>query len=266
MDRYDYAPSWQREQLFLSADHEGIFDSTRDIPGWQHVNDSYKLYELAYYSGDVILEIGTFGGRSAVVELRGALAGAGGKPVQFYGCDISVKAIERTREHLSGAGLSDSALLYHGDVRMMLRDLPITPTMVFVDGDHSFEGVWSQLEVLTEHVCPGTPVLCHDYRSTSNGVSRAVREWIERGAYHPMGTFGCSVLLRAGEGCAGVRPRGLHNATFEALRDALYESALKRTVGRQFNPVAHLTQDARVELARDLDITVLARPSVATRN
>jgi Methyltransferase domain len=241
-----YSPSWPRDRLFINDEHEAIFDATKDVPGWQHPHDSHKLYEIAYYSGQVILEIGTYGGRSAIVEITGALAGDA--PVQFYGCDITLAAIKRTKDQLVKAGMYEHSLLYRGDVRLMLRDIPITPTMVFVDGDHSYEGVWSQLEFLTERVCPGTPVLCHDYKTKNTGVMQGVDEWIQRGAYEPMGTFGCSVLLRAGEACAGTAPRGLDRSTFQLLRSALFERALARPEDKHATPVADITEVARREL------------------
>ena len=51
-----------------------MFAETKDIPGWQAVEDTYKLYEMAYFAGDVILELGVYGGRSSVVQLKGALS------------------------------------------------------------------------------------------------------------------------------------------------------------------------------------------------
>ena len=36
--------------------------------------DTYKIYEMAHYCGDIILEIGKFSGRSAVVAVEGALS------------------------------------------------------------------------------------------------------------------------------------------------------------------------------------------------
>jgi hypothetical protein len=259
----DFSASWNRGTLFLNEEHEGIFEATKEIPGWQHRNDSNKLYEMAYYSGDVILEIGTFGGRSATVELRGALAGAGKAPVQFYGCDIQLAAITRTQDQLVKASLERHAALYRGDVRLMLRDIPITPTMVFLDADHTYEGAWSDLEFLSERLCPGTPVLCHDYQNKSNGVARAVDEWIERGAYRSMGTFGCSILVCATDRCAGVAPARLRDDTFARLRVNLLERANARPQDKHATPVADITEHVRKELAGEATVSVVDR--VGTR-
>src|SRR5262245_12077163 len=69
-----HRPSWGGHAQHLNAEHATVWAATKDLPGWQDVNDSKKLYEMAFVNGAVILEIGVYGGRSAVVELRGALS------------------------------------------------------------------------------------------------------------------------------------------------------------------------------------------------
>jgi predicted O-methyltransferase YrrM len=168
----------------INDEHRGIFAATKSLPGWQDPADSHKLYEMAYRSGSVILEIGVFGGRSAVVELRGALTAAKerglGAP-QYYGVDIDPGFFDRTLKTITASGIADRCLLYHGDLASFLRELPITPTMVFVDGDHRYPGCWADLRLLTTVLLPGTPVLCHDYGGIP-GVKRAVDEWVAAAA------------------------------------------------------------------------------------
>lgn len=219
-----YRPSWRRESDYLNDEHASIWTDTKDLPGWQDPPDSEKLYELAYHSGAVILEIGMFGGRSATVELRGALRGArdrGGAPAapQYYGVDVDPNSVRRTRDTLRAQGLLDLTLLYHGDLARFHRDVPVVPTMVFLDGDHRYPGVWADLNVLRTFLAPGTPVLCHDYQGIP-GVRRAIDEWLATGYYAPMGLFSGSILLRATDRCPGV-VRGLDPSTFVLVRDAL---------------------------------------------
>jgi hypothetical protein len=70
----EYLPSWSNHQsIYLNEEHKNIYSKTEHLEGWQAVGDSLKLFEMGYYCGDVILEIGMYGGRSATVELLGAL-------------------------------------------------------------------------------------------------------------------------------------------------------------------------------------------------
>jgi len=217
-----YRPSWSGATGMLNDEHAGIYDATKELPGWQDPPDSFKLYEMAYHSGSVILEIGVYGGRSAVIELRAALramAEKGGTNPQFFGVDLDPAAIPRSLKSLREAGVDKLCLLYHGTLKDFHRDIPITPTMVFVDGDHSYEGVLADLALLASFLAPGTPVLCHDYHGLP-GVKRGVDEAIATGSYDVMGTFAGSILLRASPLCLGVA-RGLGRRTFEQIRDDL---------------------------------------------
>lgn len=249
-----FAPSWSGWTGHLGDEHRGIHAATRDLPGWQDPPDSEKLYEVAYHCGAVILEIGVYGGRSAVVELRGALAAArdrGGAAPQYYGVDIDPAFFDRAARTLTDAGLAEHCLLYHGDLRRFLAEVPIVPTMVFVDGDHSRAGVWADLERLRSLLVPGTPVLCHDYWGI-DGVRSAVDDWIASGAYEAAGSFAGSILLCA-KTTRGRSPRGLSPETFAQVRTDLWTRYASSTPpmlrrDRHHTPVRDLTAPARREL------------------
>ncbi|MFN0133225.1 MAG: glycosyltransferase [Phycisphaerales bacterium] len=252
-----HAPSWP-SAAFLSDEHSGIFDATKHLPGWQDPPDSFKLYEMAFHAGSVILEVGVYGGRSAVIELRGALAGVaarGGPAPQFFGVDVDPFYLERSYPSIDGAGVSQHALLFHGNLARLLGEVPIVPTMVFVDGDHRYPGCWSDLRLLADTLAPGTPVMCHDYGGIPD-VRRAVDEWIATGRYTSMGRFAGSILLRVesrdGRSSPGVG-RGLSPERFAALREgarARYTSATPPMLRRDahYTPVKDLTTPARLEL------------------
>ncbi len=251
-----YAPSWSGAPEFLGGEHQQIHAATAHLPGWQDPPDSQKLYEIAYHSGSVILEVGVYGGRSAVVELRGALAGAaarGSPDPQHFGVDIDPGFFDRAARTLAEAGLAERCLLYHGDLRRFLREVPIVPTMVFVDGDHSYEGVRADLETLRSVLAPGTPVLCHDYWGIE-GVRRAVNELVAAGDFEAVGAFAGSVLLTARAASAhALGARGLSPETFAEVRAALWGRYESRTVpmlrrDRHNTPVRDLTRPARLEL------------------
>ncbi len=197
-----HRPSWPGSGMFISEEHAQIFAKTSALPGWQTPGDSFKLFEMGYHAGDVILEIGTFGGRSATVALRGALANpARTDRPQFYGIDIMDDSITRTRQIIAEEMLAPYCHLFHGVLRDFVEAWPITPTMVFLDGDHSYEGCKADLDILSRYLRVGTPILVHDFLNTENeagkiGVKRAAQEWEAAGQGRFMGCFGvCALYL-----------------------------------------------------------------------
>ena len=131
-DRKDASmrPSWNENKGYVNEEHQHIFEQTKDIPGWQMEGDSYKLYEMGYFAGDIILEIGTFGGRSAVIELKGAKSNKARRDgPQFFGIDIEMESIKRTFNTLAlHQGLIEHSLLYHGNLSSFFSDIPLQPT------------------------------------------------------------------------------------------------------------------------------------------
>lgn len=203
-------PSWSANPGYVDQGHREIFEQTQTLPGWQAYGDSHKLYEMAHFSGDVILEIGVYGGRSAVVELRGALSNAQReRRPQFFGIDVDPVAIQRSHDVLAAAGLAEFALLYLGGIHEFSTRFQIRPTMVFVDGDHSYAGAKRDFTALGGLLTPGVPVLCHDYLNVENdtgqyGVRRAATEWEQSGEVRFCGTFGVAALFVTTERCRGT--------------------------------------------------------------
>ncbi|MEM9451310.1 MAG: class I SAM-dependent methyltransferase [Cyanobacteria bacterium P01_E01_bin.6] len=217
------------EVKYRNLEHETIFNQTKHIPGWQEPGDSIKLYEMAFENGDVILEIGTYGGRSAVVELRGALANQNRTtPPQFFGVEIDIHGIWRSYRSIKEAGLEEYALLFHGKLENFVETFSVKPTMVFVDGDHRYEGVKKDLLILSKFLSPGTSVLCHDYRNPENdtgilGVRRAVNEFVEEGYASFEGTCGCYAFLVMTEKCEGEAQTQLTQEEFLAQKIRILE-------------------------------------------
>jgi hypothetical protein len=247
-DSSQFLPSWTHHQgKFINDQHSAIFETTAEIEGYQTPADSQKLFEMGYYAGDVILEIGTYAGRSATVELLGALSNPLRQTPQYYGIDVSPNAIARTGTTLKNNKLDAYALMYCGNISTFISQFDITPTMVFVDGDHSYDGVRFDLAVLSHMLVKDTPVLCHDYRGPSGmsafdheppamgqvtpetmwiGVQKACLAWEGAGFAEYIGTFGGSALFLTTSKCSGNKG-GLRRARFEQCRsslNALYSS------------------------------------------
>jgi methyltransferase family protein len=219
-------PSWSANPGYLNEGHRRVFEETKDIPGWQMEADSYKLYEMAYFAGDVILELGVYGGRSAVVQIKGALSNpARTRRPQFFGLDPEPTALQRSYESLKAFGVAEYALLFQGAIAAFIEDFEVRPTMVFVDADHRYEGVKQDLDGLSRFLSPGVPVFCHDYNDPQNetgqyGIKRAATEWEESGHAEFRGTFGAGALFVTTERCRGPMTR-MSDAVFAERREAL---------------------------------------------
>jgi hypothetical protein len=180
---------------YLNDRHREIFATTSSIAGWQEPGDSEALFEMGYTSGDVILEIGTYAGRSAVCMIAGALS-AGRRP-KYYGVDISMHAIATTHVTLAARGYLPMALLYAGTLQTFIKRYRIGPSSVFVDGGHNYTDVSGDLATLSAFLAPGTPVIFHDYLTTDTpGVAAAVHEARHGGKLEIVRTSGCSALTR----------------------------------------------------------------------
>lgn len=198
-----YVPSFGFDGPRLNETHAAIHEQVGGIDGWLEPEDSLKLYELASLAPGPFLEIGTFRGKSASI-LATALRDAG-RQLQFFSLDIDRDALEAARATLAAQGLSDRVTLVHGSVGAFFRALPaIAPEFVFLDGDHSAEGLGRDLARLESRVPEGGLLLFHDFVNPRNedprdrdyGVPQAIRaSWVAAECEFA-GTFGCTALYR----------------------------------------------------------------------
>jgi predicted O-methyltransferase YrrM len=185
---------------FINDAHRTIFADTEHIAGWQEPGDSQALFELGYKHGDVLLEVGTYAGRSAACMIAGARS-AGRRP-KFYGVDIASSALEMTKATLAARGLMSMCILFCGTLERFVARFPIQPTGVFIDGGHSYSDVAADIAVLRRILKPGTPVIFHDYLNTDTpGVKQAVDEAASHGLITIQGTAAGSALTTATKLC-----------------------------------------------------------------
>ncbi len=202
--------------------HNNIADLTADIPGLLMPGDHEALYETAYHHGDVILEIGAFAGKSAVIELLGARANpARIAPPVYIGVDVDALAVFRTWETLRRFKLERHAALFLGDLASFRASTTVSPSMVFLDGNHLYGPVRADLECLEQIAAPGTPVLCHDYvldPSQELEAKPAIDDFVKEGRATFEGTPGgrCALIRLTGTACGRPAARP---ADFETLRD-----------------------------------------------
>jgi predicted O-methyltransferase YrrM len=175
-------------------------------------DEAALLYRLVRDAGTAtIAEIGRFKGGSTLLM---ATAMAAGSTLWSYdlhvparpdliGADLDAELAEA----LKRLGVEDGVHLVVGDSRVV--DIPRGPLdVLFIDGDHSYEGARADFERWASHVREGGHLLFHDavdtggYGNVYPGVQRAVAE-VSRGgvfvAARGAGTIAHFVCERAGD-------------------------------------------------------------------
>lgn len=186
--RYSAVERWP-ESLDGFEDLAFLFSSNQLSHGIAslQLDEAALLYRLArgVSSGAAVAEIGRFKGGSTLL-----LASALPEGAELWSYDLHVAlrgdmsgpALDADlRDALARYGLSERVHLVVGDSRT--AEPPPRPCeLVFVDGDHSYEGARADYERWRGHVAPGGHLLFHDavetrgYGNHYPGVVRAVGE------------------------------------------------------------------------------------------
>jgi len=175
------------------------------IEGWLFPADALKLYEMAYFAGD-ILEIGTYKGLSTTIMATAILNS--GRRRQIITCDLDPMHVAEARIGFRLRNVPDREdhqfLPWEGtEFVVHLGQANRKFSFVFVDHSHNYEhvlGVCQNLHLVTE---PGSFVLFHDYNDPRNlhgiegyGVFQGVRDGLDDKTFEFYGIFGCTGLFR----------------------------------------------------------------------
>jgi MMP 1-O-methyltransferase len=236
-------------------DLDSLKKITAGIEGWQAEGEAELLYRTAKAArvDGVILEIGSYKGKSTVCLASGSFEGAR-KPV--FAVDPHLTDYEQKNHNQGRSSFEDfKANIERAGVAHMITpivkrseeavkewDRPIA--VLWIDGDHSYEAATRDFKDWSPFVTPGGTVLFHD--STYPAVDRVVRECLlASGRFRRTGitgtiTFGTKLaegeVLTAGERAwnAGVllvhRSYGIARRIFPAG----LKLALKKAVNRVF--------------------------------
>lgn len=112
--------------------------------------------------GEIYLEIGVDKGRSLSVARKVANPG-----VAVYGVDIRPSPRIRGTKFIRSDSVIAGRKWRSGHV-----------SLLFIDGDHSYEGCISDIYAWLRHARPKGTILFHDCDSSSPGVVRAVSEFV----------------------------------------------------------------------------------------
>jgi predicted O-methyltransferase YrrM len=108
-----------------------------------------------------VIEVGTYNGASTV-SMAQALRDNGDSG-QLHCVEIDQYNIDLTRHHLEEAGLAHLASLYQGSSQdpSLVDRLPESE-LIFIDGDHSYEGARHDYETFSKKLSPRGLMLYHD--------------------------------------------------------------------------------------------------------
>jgi len=178
-----------------------------------------------------ILEIGSFKGKSTV-GLASIAARYGLGPIVAVdpftapaSTDPSLGGLASSydafRETLARAGLTEHVEVHSALSRQLARawDRPIR--ILWIDGDHSYEGAKQDFDLFAPHLVDGGVVLLHDVLHSFAGPIRVFVEQVLRSqAFGPAGFCGSI-------GWGQYRPRGGSAARFQGPRLALARRAAR---------------------------------------
>lgn len=114
------------------------------------------LFMLASYSQIGILETGRFNGGSALVMA------CANSTAPIYSIDIKPQNDNRLKNILSGVGVGENIQLITGDSQKTKYAAIGKIDLLFVDGDHSFQGCLNDLENWYENIVIGGHIVLHD--------------------------------------------------------------------------------------------------------
>jgi hypothetical protein len=169
------------------AEFQKVFDSLRDVNGWMTEDQARRLWDraTATASGQRIVEIGSFQGRSTVVLASAAPAGVGIFAIDPHGgndrgpqeIEGFVEEAEGDHEtflaNLAAAGVSDRVTHLRKFSDRALDDVPGTIELLYVDGAHRFVPASNDIKMWGAKVVDGGQLLVHDSFS-SIGVTLAL--------------------------------------------------------------------------------------------
>lgn len=196
-----HRPSWPCADTFLSADHGRIFAQVFEPSMLLQPGLAYKLFEMGYQAGDVILEVGAQGSAAAGLLLRGALANPNRtlRPA-FFGINCDSAALTRARDVLISDKFGEYCHLVASNLDEFFARWSVLPTMVSFETTGSAAEVAASLSTLTRHLRTNTPVLVHGFlpRDTppeKNPIPLGAEEWEGEGLGRFMGCFGSCALF-----------------------------------------------------------------------
>jgi predicted O-methyltransferase YrrM len=169
-----------------------LFDLSPKISGWFDYQDLYNEAVIAAGAEAVFVEVGVFQGKSLCYLAARSLES--GKKIAIHGfdnfsqvdgnqhvCEANIRMMIDAGANITlhiGDSAAGAELFADGSV-----------DFVFIDGDHSYEGVKRDIAAWTRKVKPGGMICGHDFTNTWPGCMKAVTELV--GSANPRCSVSC---------------------------------------------------------------------------
>lgn len=160
--------------------------SWKGIHGFLTAMDIVKLYQTAFElpKGAKILEIGSFFGLSSCI-MANALRDAGNETARIYCIDLwenyHGSSLEAFKANCEKSGALPYIIPIQENSSIAVQKFKkASLDLIFIDGNHTYEGVSADLSLYWDKIAEGRVILGHDYAPGSKGVLQAVAEFKEK--------------------------------------------------------------------------------------
>jgi len=234
-----YEPTYEFPGDRINDQHVRASEVVADVAGWLRPEDALKLYELAYFAHGPIVEIGSYRGKSTTILAMAARDAGHASPI--VSIDVDPEAGPAVYAAARARGVQDRLVLVRSSAHGFFAANPsCSPALVFLDGDHTREGVTRDLGTLRAHVPNGGLILFHDFNDPGNpgnaaasiGVVEAVEDsWVPKDCAFG-GVFGaCGLYVRRHGGPSGPRPGVIDLVRYDSPR-LVYRQRVRWPLGR----------------------------------
>lgn len=213
-----YNPTFDFLDSFIDESHRRFMDCPTDgakiqvnwsgkiIPGSLRREDALKLYEIAYFTAEDILELGADRGLSTSILSRANHNSPNKKHI--YSVDLNPKCVKATENNLKAAGLYKDITIICDDAILAVKRFASQKKQfgfIFVDHSHAYEPVYQVCRDLRKITAKGGFCLFHDFNDRRNrdlhneqyGVYQAVIDGLNEKEFEFYGIYGCAALYRA---------------------------------------------------------------------
>ena len=159
------------------SDFAPVKELIKDVPGWLSDEEGEALYELARECSGrgVIVEIGSWKGKSTICLGRGSRAGNG---VRIFAVDPHADYRHgEFKENIERAGIGDLVTPVKGLSQDVVDDFDQPIELLFVDGSHEEDDVRHDFDTWVPKVVEGGVVAFHD-TTWHDGVRKVMAEKI----------------------------------------------------------------------------------------